>query len=215
MRWCHLTWPVDLTLRDLGLKFSQPMRKKCMIRCAKNSGAARRRFLAIWKKRRGALKSPPPIRAKVNKHRPIFQLAQNDRCRQELISWAIAGLSTPSLSLWSWFVWALDLIPHPAETGQLLLLPDVCDSSNSVADITANFSITFCIILYRVIFFLNKTRKNKINDSMASLHTLCSVKVGQTLIIFHKYQVLMPLDTKWWCRLTSPERPTGFSKFCN
>ena len=35
MRWDHLTWPSDLTLRDLSLKFSH-VRKRCMIRCARN-----------------------------------------------------------------------------------------------------------------------------------------------------------------------------------
>ena len=44
MRWGHLTWPGDLTLRNLGLKFSKHMRKRCMITCAKNGSVTRRRF---------------------------------------------------------------------------------------------------------------------------------------------------------------------------
>ena len=60
MGWGRLTWHGDLTLRDLGLKFSQYVRKRCMIRCAKNGGAARRCFLTIWKKNgRGGLNTPP------------------------------------------------------------------------------------------------------------------------------------------------------------
>ena len=38
-RWGHLTWPGDLTLRDLDLKFSQHMQKRCMNRYTKNGGA--------------------------------------------------------------------------------------------------------------------------------------------------------------------------------
>ena len=70
MRWGHLTWPGDLTLRDLGLKFLQHVRKRCMIRCAKNDGAARRRFWTIWKKPEGGRFSttPPPAGRRL-KHR--------------------------------------------------------------------------------------------------------------------------------------------------
>ena len=39
LRWGHLTWPGDLTLRDMGLKFSQLVRKRCLNRHAKNGGA--------------------------------------------------------------------------------------------------------------------------------------------------------------------------------
>ena len=60
MRWGHLTWPGDLTLRDLSLKFSQHVRKRCMIRCVKNGAAARRRFWTIWKKPEGGSQQPPP-----------------------------------------------------------------------------------------------------------------------------------------------------------
>ena len=51
MRWGHLTWPGDLTLRDLGLKFSQHVRKRCMIRCAGQSGKNRKG---------GGSQHPPP-----------------------------------------------------------------------------------------------------------------------------------------------------------
>ena len=37
MRWGHLTWPGDLTLCDLGLKFSQHLRKRCR-QSGKNGG---------------------------------------------------------------------------------------------------------------------------------------------------------------------------------
>ena len=60
MIWGHLTWPGNLTLRVLGLKFSQHMRKRCMIMCGKNGGAARRIFCQSEKNGRGgALKSSP------------------------------------------------------------------------------------------------------------------------------------------------------------
>ena len=39
LRWGNLAWPGDLTLSDLGLKFSQHVRKICMNRFAKNGGA--------------------------------------------------------------------------------------------------------------------------------------------------------------------------------
>ena len=48
--WGEVTWldrPGDLTFRDLGLKFSQHVRTRCMIRCAKNRGAQRCRFF-FW-----------------------------------------------------------------------------------------------------------------------------------------------------------------------
>ena len=40
----HLTWPGDLTLIDLGLKFSEHVQKICTNRCAKNGGVECRRF---------------------------------------------------------------------------------------------------------------------------------------------------------------------------
>ena len=40
LRWGHLTWPGDMTLSDLDLKFSQHVRKRCMNRCAKTWGGA-------------------------------------------------------------------------------------------------------------------------------------------------------------------------------
>ena len=61
MWWGHLTWPGDLILRDLGLKFSQHMRKRCMIKFPKNGGVVRRRFLAIWRNPEGAVLNTPPF----------------------------------------------------------------------------------------------------------------------------------------------------------
>ena len=69
MRWGHLTWPGDLTLRDLCLKFSH-VRKIYMIRCAKNGGTARCRFLTIWKNGGGS--QHPPSRARVNTNKNII-----------------------------------------------------------------------------------------------------------------------------------------------
>ena len=64
LRWGHLTWPGDLTLSDLGLKFSQSVRKRCMNSYAKNGGAPRRRFPAICEKPEGGgcSNTPPPAR---------------------------------------------------------------------------------------------------------------------------------------------------------
>ena len=58
--WDHLTWPGDLTLRDLGMKFSQHMRKRCIIRYVKNGDARRRCLMVIWKKGGGLSRAPPP-----------------------------------------------------------------------------------------------------------------------------------------------------------
>ena len=63
MKWGHLTWPGDMTLSDVGLKFLQHMLKGCMNRCAKKRWT-------IWKHGVGegevsTLNSPHPIRAKV------------------------------------------------------------------------------------------------------------------------------------------------------
>ena len=71
--WGVVTWR-DLTLGDLGLKFPQHMRTRCMIRCAKNGGAVRRRFLAIWKKTEGLSRAPHSIRAKVKGTMPPLTL---------------------------------------------------------------------------------------------------------------------------------------------
>ena len=61
MRSGHLTWPGDLTLRDLGLKFSRHVRKRCMIRCAAPP------FLIYSQKTSwGGVQTPPPSGARVN-----------------------------------------------------------------------------------------------------------------------------------------------------
>ena len=50
-----------LTMSDLGPKFSQSVRKRCMNSCAKNGGAPRRRFPAIGEKPEGGgVQTPPP-----------------------------------------------------------------------------------------------------------------------------------------------------------
>ena len=51
-------------MSDLGLKFSQSVRKRCMNSCAKNGGAPRRRFSAIGEKPEGGggVQTPPPAR---------------------------------------------------------------------------------------------------------------------------------------------------------
>ena len=46
-------------MSDLGLKFSQSVRKRCMNSCAKNGGTTRRRFSAIGEKPEGVFKHPP------------------------------------------------------------------------------------------------------------------------------------------------------------
>ena len=63
MKWGHFIWPGDLTLSDLGLKFSQHRRKRCMIKVCQKWGAYLRRFMTIWQKRGGVLNSP--LRLKV------------------------------------------------------------------------------------------------------------------------------------------------------
>ena len=57
-----LTWPVDLTFGDLGLKFVHKMRKGWMNSYAKFGGAARRHFPAICEKPmgEGTYMCPPP-----------------------------------------------------------------------------------------------------------------------------------------------------------
>ena len=60
MGWGHLTWPGDLNLRDMGLNFSQHVRKRCMIRCARNGGLRTAVFVKIWKNRGGFSTTPPP-----------------------------------------------------------------------------------------------------------------------------------------------------------
>ena len=55
----------DLTLGDLGLKFSQHMRKRCMIRCAKNGNL---------EKTGGGLNNPPSGR-RLNKTKKIICIA--------------------------------------------------------------------------------------------------------------------------------------------
>ena len=51
-----MTWPCDLTLNDLGPKFSQYVRKTCMNRFAKNP-------------ERGGVQYPPPARrGLINRH---------------------------------------------------------------------------------------------------------------------------------------------------
>ena len=53
-------------MSDLGLKFSQSVRKRCMNTCAKNGVAPRRRFLAISEKPEGGVQTPPgPARVKL------------------------------------------------------------------------------------------------------------------------------------------------------
>ena len=74
MSWGHLTWPGDLPLHYLVLKFSQHMPKRCMMRCAKYGGSARRCFLAIWKKIRREF-STTPIRANVKSKLSSFSLS--------------------------------------------------------------------------------------------------------------------------------------------
>ena len=64
----NVTWPGDLTLRDLGLNLSQNVRKRCLNRCAKNGGAERRRFCNICEKPEGA--SIPPARRRFRAPHP-------------------------------------------------------------------------------------------------------------------------------------------------
>ena len=58
----HVTRPGDLTWPDMVLKFLHNVRKGCRNRCAKNGGAARRRFSAISKKPEEGCLSTPPAR---------------------------------------------------------------------------------------------------------------------------------------------------------
>ena len=64
----HLTCLGDLTLPDLDLKFSQHMRKRCMVRCAKNLTIfvfPDCQFSGNLEKNEGGSQEPP-IRAKVD-----------------------------------------------------------------------------------------------------------------------------------------------------
>ena len=58
-------------MSDLGLKFSQSVRKRCMNSCAKNGGAPRRRFPAICEKPEGGgvFKHPPGPARNRNRNR--------------------------------------------------------------------------------------------------------------------------------------------------
>ena len=66
-----MTRPGDLTLRDLGLKFLLLMRKRCIIRRAKNGGAQCRRFLAILKTGEGLESLPHQGEGEINQGEKI------------------------------------------------------------------------------------------------------------------------------------------------
>ena len=58
-----LTWPGDLTFRNLGLKFLHNVSNSIVSRYCKNGGAAHRCFSAIREKPEGwAFFAPPPVR---------------------------------------------------------------------------------------------------------------------------------------------------------
>ena len=50
-RWGHLTWPGDLTLGDLDLKFSGKLRHSCPNSYANNGGAVHHRFFKLSRKK--------------------------------------------------------------------------------------------------------------------------------------------------------------------
>ena len=62
LMWGHLTWPGDLTLKYLVMKFLQRLRNNCIKRCAKNSGAPCRRFKISARKTGGVQAPPGPAR---------------------------------------------------------------------------------------------------------------------------------------------------------
>ena len=65
MRWDHLTWPGDLTLRDLSLKFAQHMRKRCTIGLPKRRRCAPPSSGNLEKTGGGLSRAPTPIRARI------------------------------------------------------------------------------------------------------------------------------------------------------
>ena len=62
-RWGHLTWPVDLTLNDMDLHFTQTVWAWCIDRCTKDGVDVRRRSWDNYlqkKNFRGVIKHPRP-----------------------------------------------------------------------------------------------------------------------------------------------------------